>query len=112
MLTLQEFIENFAPKTENIVQNYFNIKINSRKLISFDGYYTILDNNDNELDKIKFRCTIDKNNNYKIQMLNNKDYKRYYLWRKFELRKTIETIFEYWVYNNKDNLAQFFSKKK
>ena len=37
-------------------------------------------------------------------MLNNKDYKKYYLWRKFELRKTIETIFEYWVYNNKDNL--------
>ena len=111
MLTLQEFIENFAPKTENIAE-YNNIRINSRKLISFDGYYTILDNNDNELDKIKFRCTIDKNNNYKIQMLNNKDYKRYYLWRKFELRKTIETIFEYWVYNNKDNLAQFFSKKK
>lgn len=112
MLTLQEFIENFAPKTENIIQNYFNIKINSRKLISFDGYYTILDNNDNELDTIKFRCTIDKNNNYKIQMLGVSDYKKFYLWQKYFIRQDLESIFEYWVYNNKDNLAQFFSKKK
>ena len=112
MLSLQDFITDFCIKDKNIAHNYSNIKINSRNLISFDGKYDIIDNNNNKVDTITFRITIDKNNKHKVQMLNNKDYKKYYLWRKFELRKTIEIMFEYWVYNNKNNLAQFFSKKK
>lgn len=110
MLSLKEFIENFCIENENI-HDYFNIRINSRKLISFDGYYTIIDNN-SVVDTIKFRVTIDKHNNYKVQMLNNKDYKRYYLWQKYCIRQDLESIFEYWVYNNKDNLAQFFKSKR
>ena len=108
--TLKDFIENFCIENENI-HDYFNIRINSRKLISFDGYYTIIDNN-SVVDTIKFRVTIDRHNNYKVQMLGVSDYKKFYLWQKYYVRQDLESIFEYWVYNNKDNLAQFFKSKR
>lgn len=112
MLSLQEFISDFCIKDRNIAHNYTNIRINSRNLISFDGKYDIIDNNNNKIDTISFRITIDKNNKHKVQMLNNKDYKKYYLWRKYHVRQDLETKFDYWTYNNKENLAKVFKNKK
>ena len=45
-------------------------------------------------------------------MLGVSDYKKFYLWQKYYVRQDLESIFEYWVYNNKDNLAQFFKSKR
>lgn len=111
MLSLQEFIDITAPKTENITE-YNNIRINSRNLISFDGKYNIIDYDNNVLYTIEFRITINKQRKLNVMMKGVKDYILYYQFKKNNIKEKLFSIYSGWLYEYQDDLMQFFKKRK
>jgi hypothetical protein len=111
MLSLQDFIDITAPKTENITE-YNNIRINSRGLISFDGKYNIIDYDNNVLHTIEFRITINKQRKLNVMMKGVKDYKAYYRYKQYRVKDNLVQLFQGWLYEYQDDLAQFFKKRK
>jgi hypothetical protein len=111
MLSLQEFIDITAPKTENITE-YNNIRINSRGLISFDGKYNIIDYDNNVLYTIEFRITINKQRKLNVMMKGVKDYILYYQFKKNNIKEKLFSIYSGWLYEYQDDLVKFLYKRK
>lgn len=111
MLSLQEFINITAPKTENITE-YNNIRINSRGLISFDGKYNIIDYDNNVLHTIEFRITINKQRKLNVMMKGVTNYILYYQFKKNNIKEKLFSIYSGWLYEYQDDIIRFFSKKK
>jgi len=111
MLSLQEFIDITAPKTENITE-YNNIRINSRNLISFDGKYNIIDYDNNILYTIEFRITINKQRKLNVMMKGVKDYILYYQFKKNNIKEKLFSIYSGWLYEYQNDLIKFLYKRK
>ena len=111
MLSLQEFIDITAPKTENITE-YNNIRINSRGLISFDGKYNIIDYDNNVLYTIEFRITINKQRKLNVMMKGVNNYILYYQFKKHGIKEKLFSIYSGWLYEYQNDLMQFFKKRK
>lgn len=111
MLSLQEFIDITAPKTENITE-YNNIRINSRGLISFDGKYNIIDYDNNVLYTIEFRITINKQRKLNVMMKGVNNYILYYQFKKHDIKEKLFSIYSGWLYEYQDDIIRFFSKNK
>lgn len=112
MYSLQDFVEITAPADKNIQDNYNNIHINSRGLISIDNNYNILDNNGEILFTIPFRITISKQLKLNVMQLNCKDYRAYYQYKIHDVKNNLIQVYSGWLYEFQNDIIKFFSKKK
>lgn len=113
MYSLQDFVKVTAPADENIQNNYNNIRINSRGLISIDNNYNILDNNGEILFTIPFRITISKQLKLNVmQLKGGTDYKAYYRYKQYGLKDIITQIYQGWLYEYQEDLIKFLYKRK
>ena len=110
MIKLIDFIEETAPTGSGTDFDYTNIKINTKRKISFENAFHLMDSESGMyIAVIPFRVTINKDLQLKVQFLNLNPHGWYlvryvYTW----VREDLENLYQEWLNAYKLEILDIF----